>query len=67
MQNLDVGAELVRLGYAIPCPQEEEEGAVGDSPLQRVREAAVETLVSRAGIGEGGLFSRPVSLEGASP
>ncbi|NXW25574.1 TDRKH protein, partial [Circaetus pectoralis] len=24
-ENLDVGAELVRLGYAIPCPQEEEE------------------------------------------
>ncbi|KAM9624102.1 tudor and KH domain-containing protein isoform 3-T3 [Morphnus guianensis] len=24
-QNLDVGAELVRLGYAVPCPQEEEE------------------------------------------
>ncbi|XP_052654040.1 tudor and KH domain-containing protein isoform X2 [Harpia harpyja] len=24
-ENLDVGAELVRLGYAVPCPQEEEE------------------------------------------
>ncbi|NWR63501.1 TDRKH protein, partial [Bucorvus abyssinicus] len=24
-QNLDIGAELVRLGYAIPCPQEDEE------------------------------------------
>ncbi|NXW62336.1 TDRKH protein, partial [Eurystomus gularis] len=33
-QNLDIGAELVRLGYAVavPCPQEEEKGA-GDSPL----------------------------------
>ncbi|NXC78731.1 TDRKH protein, partial [Anhinga anhinga] len=39
-QNLDVGAELVRLGYAVPCPQEEEEGVVGDSPPQL---AAAET------------------------
>ncbi|NXN22753.1 TDRKH protein, partial [Nycticryphes semicollaris] len=31
-ENLDVGAELVRLGYAIPAPQEE--GAGGDSPPQ---------------------------------
>ncbi|XP_074020479.1 tudor and KH domain-containing protein [Numenius arquata] len=31
-ENLDVGAELVRLGFAIPAPQEE--GAVGDGPPQ---------------------------------
>ncbi|NXL54933.1 TDRKH protein, partial [Podilymbus podiceps] len=28
-QSLEVGAELVRLGYAVPQPQEEEEGGVG--------------------------------------
>ncbi|XP_068271377.1 tudor and KH domain-containing protein [Nyctibius grandis] len=41
-ETLDVGAELVRLGYAVPCPQEEEEeeeGVPGDSPPQ---EATVE-------------------------
>ncbi|XP_064331060.1 tudor and KH domain-containing protein [Phalacrocorax carbo] len=56
-QNLDVGAELVRLGYAIPCPQEEEEGAVGDSPLQRVREATVETLENVTSASSQSLFS----------
>ncbi|NXE85881.1 TDRKH protein, partial [Cochlearius cochlearius] len=43
-ESLDVGAELVRLGYAVPCPQEEEEGAGGDSsPPWLATEAAVET------------------------
>ncbi|NXT28293.1 TDRKH protein, partial [Syrrhaptes paradoxus] len=41
-QNLDVGAELVRLGYAVACPQEEEEGTEGDSPPQLPAEAAAE-------------------------
>ncbi|NWU73346.1 TDRKH protein, partial [Pterocles burchelli] len=41
-QNLDVGAELVRLGYAVACPQEEEEGTGGDSPPQPPAEAAAE-------------------------
>ncbi|NXS67308.1 TDRKH protein, partial [Pandion haliaetus] len=37
-ENLDVGAELVRLGYAVPCPQEgEEEGT------ELPKEAAAET------------------------
>ncbi|NXM26495.1 TDRKH protein, partial [Oxyruncus cristatus] len=31
-QRLDVGAELVRLGYAIPGPPEDEEGPGGRSP-----------------------------------
>ncbi|XP_059688040.1 tudor and KH domain-containing protein [Gavia stellata] len=64
-ENLDVGAELVRLGFAVPCPQEEEEGAVGDSAL--AQEAAAETPLSGHGTGEGGLFSGPASPEGASP
>ncbi|NXO53572.1 TDRKH protein, partial [Aramus guarauna] len=42
-KNLDVGAELVRLGYAVPCPQEEEEGAVGDGPPLLAQDATAET------------------------
>ncbi|NXN70120.1 TDRKH protein, partial [Himantopus himantopus] len=40
-ENLDIGAELVRLGYAVPTPQEE--GAVGDSPPRPDEEPAAET------------------------
>ncbi|NXI67755.1 TDRKH protein, partial [Anseranas semipalmata] len=42
-ENLDVGAELVRLGYAALRPQEEEEGLVGDGPLRLATEATAET------------------------
>ncbi|NXK97982.1 TDRKH protein, partial [Formicarius rufipectus] len=31
-QSLDVGAELIRLGYAVPRPPEDEEGSGGHSP-----------------------------------
>ncbi|KAK4807616.1 hypothetical protein QYF61_015962 [Mycteria americana] len=55
-QSLDVGAELVRLGYAVPCPQEEE-AAAGDSPPPPAQEATVETPVSGRGSGEGGFPS----------
>lgn len=38
VQDLDIGAELVRLGYAVPvpCAQEGEEGAAGDTPVPPV-------------------------------
>lgn len=55
----------MRLGYAVPCPQEEE--AVGDSPPGLAKEARAEMPVSGRGTGGGGLFSRPASPEGASP
>ncbi|NXK49304.1 TDRKH protein, partial [Chauna torquata] len=42
-ENLDIRAELVRLGYAALRPQEEEEGAVGDGPPQLAMEATAET------------------------
>ncbi|XP_025977144.2 tudor and KH domain-containing protein isoform X2 [Dromaius novaehollandiae] len=48
-KNLDVGAELVRLGYAAWRPQEDEEGAVGDRPPRLAKEAAVETLENVTG------------------
>ncbi|NWI33546.1 TDRKH protein, partial [Sula dactylatra] len=54
-QNLDVGAELVRLGYAVPCSQEEEEeGAVGDS---LATEAATEMPENVASASLESLFS----------
>ncbi|NXA27582.1 TDRKH protein, partial [Ibidorhyncha struthersii] len=40
-ENLDIGAELVRLGYAVPTPQEE--GVAGDSPPRPDEEPAAET------------------------
>ncbi|KAK2512228.1 Rorc [Columba guinea] len=39
-QSLDVAMELVRLGHAVPCPQE---GPGGDGPPQPVPGAAAET------------------------
>ncbi|NXJ57848.1 TDRKH protein, partial [Spizaetus tyrannus] len=41
-ENLDVGAELVRLGYAIPCPQEEEEE--GTRPLKEATAKTPENI-----------------------
>ncbi|KAL8184734.1 UNVERIFIED_CONTAM: hypothetical protein K2H54_026662 [Gekko kuhli] len=38
-QNIDIGEELVRLGYAVRCPQEED-AAAGDGP-HRAREGTV--------------------------
>ncbi|XP_064032112.1 tudor and KH domain-containing protein [Pogoniulus pusillus] len=43
-QNLDIGAELVRLGHAVPVPcAQEDRGALGDSPGV---EATAETLTA---------------------
>lgn len=64
-QNLDIGAELVRLGYAVPTPQEE--GAAGDSPPRLDEEPAAETPVSRHGTAASGLSCHALSPEGASP
>ncbi|NXT44687.1 TDRKH protein, partial [Pelecanoides urinatrix] len=73
-QNLDVGAELVRLGYAVPCPQEDEDGAlVGDSPPRLAAEtpenvtcASLESIFSepRKSPGETPLTLSCVSLSG---
>ncbi|KAM9251964.1 tudor and KH domain-containing protein [Cariama cristata] len=65
--NLDVGAELVRLGYAIPCPQEEEEGAVGDSPPQLAEEAAAETPENVTCASLESLLSEPRKSPGETP
>ncbi|XP_014453257.2 tudor and KH domain-containing protein isoform X1 [Alligator mississippiensis] len=42
-QNLDIGEELVRLGYALQCPQEDE-GAAGDKPLHMAKDTTSEAL-----------------------
>lgn len=60
-QNLDVGAELVRLGYAIPCPQEEEEEGT-----RLPKEATAKMLVSRHRTRVGSRLSHLASLAGAS-
>ncbi|NXK15371.1 TDRKH protein, partial [Herpetotheres cachinnans] len=64
-ENLDVGAELVRLGYAIPCPQEEE--VAGDSPPQPAEEAAAETLDSITCTSLESLLSEPRKSPGETP
>ncbi|XP_074422739.1 tudor and KH domain-containing protein isoform X1 [Larus michahellis] len=56
-ENLDVGAELVRLGYAVPAPQEE--GAAGDSPQEPAAEPP--------GNGTGASLEPPVSEPRKSP
>ncbi|KAM9264376.1 tudor and KH domain-containing protein [Morus bassanus] len=66
-QNLDVGAELVRLGYAVPCSQEEEEGAVGDSPPQLAREATTEMPENVASASLESLFSELQQSPGETP
>ncbi|NXS48290.1 TDRKH protein, partial [Balaeniceps rex] len=66
-ENLDVGAELVRLGYAVPCPQEEEEGAVGDSPLQLAKGAAAETPENVTCASLESLLSEPQKSPGETP
>ncbi|NXU24437.1 TDRKH protein, partial [Thalassarche chlororhynchos] len=66
-ENLDVGAELVRLGYAVPCPQEEEEGAVGDSPPRLVKEPAAETPENVTCASLESLFSESRKSPGETP
>ncbi|NWH43712.1 TDRKH protein, partial [Fregata magnificens] len=66
-KNLDVGAELVRLGYAVPCPQEDEEGAVGDSPPRPAKEATAETPEDVACASLESLLSEPRKSPGETP
>ncbi|XP_075381134.1 tudor and KH domain-containing protein isoform X1 [Mycteria americana] len=65
-ESLDVGAELVRLGYAVPCPQEEE-AAAGDSPPPPAQEATVETPESVACACPQSRSSQPPRRPGESP
>ncbi|XP_074989607.1 tudor and KH domain-containing protein [Calonectris borealis] len=63
-ENLDVGAELVRLGYAVPCPQDDEDGAVvGDSPPR----LAAETPENVTCASLESLFSEPRKSPGETP
>ncbi|XP_075593378.1 tudor and KH domain-containing protein [Balearica regulorum gibbericeps] len=66
-KNLDVGAELVRLGYAVPCPQEEEEGAVGDGPPPLAQDATAETPENGTGVSLESLSSEPPRSPGEPP
>ncbi|KAM6190494.1 tudor and KH domain-containing protein [Sarcoramphus papa] len=63
-ENLDVGAELVRLGYAVPCPQEEEEGVAGDG---LAREATAETPENVTCASLESLLSEPRRSPGETP
>ncbi|XP_072703001.1 tudor and KH domain-containing protein [Ciconia boyciana] len=64
-ESLDVGAELVRLGYAVPCPQEDE--AAGDGPPPPAQEAAAETPESDACACPESRSSEPRRRPGQSP
>ncbi|KAM6229116.1 LOW QUALITY PROTEIN: tudor and KH domain-containing protein [Spheniscus humboldti] len=64
-ENLDVGAELVRLGYAVPCPQEEE--AVGDSPPRLAKEATAEVPEDVSCASLESLLSEPRKSPGETP
>ncbi|XP_040474554.1 tudor and KH domain-containing protein [Falco naumanni] len=64
-ENLDVGAELVRLGYAVPCPQEEE--VAEDIPSQPAQEAAAETPDSVTCISLESLLSESRKSPGETP
>ncbi|KAF1598116.1 UNVERIFIED_CONTAM: Tudor and KH domain-containing protein, partial [Eudyptes robustus] len=64
-ENLDVGAELVRLGYAVPCPQEEE--AVGDSPPRLAKEARAEMPEDVSCASLESLLSEPRKSPGETP
>ncbi|XP_013798549.2 tudor and KH domain-containing protein isoform X1 [Apteryx mantelli] len=66
-KNLDIGAELVRLGYAAWRPQEDEEGAVGDGPLRLVKEATAETLENITGDSLESLLSEPRKSPNETP
>ncbi|XP_075301298.1 tudor and KH domain-containing protein [Opisthocomus hoazin] len=48
-ENLDIGAELVRLGYAVPCAQEEEEGLAQEPAPQTPEHGAGASLESLGG------------------
>ncbi|KAG6929330.1 tudor and KH domain containing, partial [Chelydra serpentina] len=47
-QSLDIGEELVRLGHAVRCPQEED-GAAGDGAPQMGKEATAEAFQKMLG------------------
>ncbi|KAK1194799.1 TDRKH protein, partial [Pygoscelis papua] len=64
-ENLDVGAELVRLGYAVPSPQEEE--AVGDSPPRLAKEARAEMPEDVSCASLESLLSEPRKSPGETP
>ncbi|NXX13782.1 TDRKH protein, partial [Podargus strigoides] len=60
-ESLDVGAELVRLGYAVPCPQEDGEGTPGASP------PLAETPENGTGASLDSLLSELLQSPGATP
>ncbi|XP_076216323.1 LOW QUALITY PROTEIN: tudor and KH domain-containing protein [Aptenodytes patagonicus] len=64
-ENLDIGAELVRLGYAVPCPQEEE--AVGDSPPRLAKEVGAEMPEDVSCASLESLLSEPRKSPGETP
>ncbi|XP_019328118.1 PREDICTED: tudor and KH domain-containing protein [Aptenodytes forsteri] len=63
--SLDIGAELVRLVYAVPCPQEEE--AVGDSPPRLAKEVRAEMPEDISCASLESLLSEPRKSPGETP
>uniref|UniRef100_A0A8D0G8Y9 Tudor and KH domain containing n=1 Tax=Sphenodon punctatus TaxID=8508 RepID=A0A8D0G8Y9_SPHPU len=58
-QNLDIGEQLVRLGYAVRCPQEEPDAATGPGEKGATPALLQKMLVSNWG-GRGGRCMEPV-------